>query len=95
MVTNIDKTVESIKKAIQEAEINAGIEIGEVNVGIAGQHIRSAKHHGVIMRHDPESIINVDDVNRLTNDMYKIVIPPAGQHWRLARPACCRRRESC
>ncbi|MDX2191026.1 MAG: cell division protein FtsA [Bacteroidota bacterium] len=76
MVTNIDKTVESIKTAIKEAEENAGLDIAEVSIGIAGQHIRSSKHHGVIMRSNPENVINVEDVERLNNDMYKIVIPP-------------------
>jgi cell division protein FtsA len=76
MVTNIDKTVDSIKLAIIEAEENAGVDIGEVSIGIAGQHIRSSKHHGVIMRPNQESVITVEDIERLNNDMYKIVIPP-------------------
>ncbi len=76
MVTNIDKTVDSIKEAVRQCEESAGIDIGEVNVGIAGQHIRSSKHHGVIMRPTPENVIQVDDVNRLTSEMHKLVVPP-------------------
>lgn len=76
MVTNIDKTVDSIRLAIKECEENAGLDIGEVSIGIAGQHIRSARHHGVIMRPKPEEVVQVEDIERLTNDMYKIVIPP-------------------
>ena len=79
VVTNIDRTVEAIQKAIFEAEEQAGIDITEVNVGIAGQHIRSAQHHGVIMRGNPQDEISVDDVRRLTEDMFKIVIPPGNE----------------
>ncbi len=79
VVTNIDRTVEAIQKAIFEAEEQAGIDIAEVNVGIAGQHIRSAQHHGVIMRSNPNDEINVDDVRRLSEDMFKIVIPPGNE----------------
>jgi len=76
MVTNIDKTVDSIKEAVRQCEENAGIDIGEANVGIAGQHIRSSKHHSIIMRPYPDNVIEVDDIDRLTNEMYKLVVPP-------------------
>ena len=79
MVANIDLTVEAIAKAIKEAEDQAGIDIKVVNVGIAGQHIRSGIHHGSITRSSTEDEITVEDVNRLTNDMYKTVIPPGNQ----------------
>ena len=46
IVTNIDKTVRAIEKAIAEASEQSGIDINVVNVGIAGQHIKSAIHHG-------------------------------------------------
>ncbi|MDX2196132.1 MAG: cell division protein FtsA [Cytophagales bacterium] len=76
MVTNIDKTVESIKQAIKQLEDNTGLDVGEVNIGIAGQHIRSSKHQGMIMRPNPQEVITVQDVYRLTEEMNKIVIPP-------------------
>ena len=79
IVTNIDKTVSAIEKAVSEAEENSGIEINVVNVGIAGQHIRSTIQHGSITRESNENEICVEDVNRLTNDMYKIVTPPGSQ----------------
>ncbi len=50
IVTNIEKTVFAIGKAIKEASDMSGIDIGVVNVGIAGQHIRSSVHHGSITR---------------------------------------------
>ena len=79
MVANIELTVESILKAVKEAEEQAGLRIRVVNVGIAGQHIRSFMHHGGIMRDKGESEINLTDLQRLTNDMYKIVVPPGNK----------------
>ena len=76
IVTNIDKTINAISKAIEEAEDGSGIDIAVVNVGIAGQHIRSSIQHGGITRDSKDDEITVEDVNRLTNDMYRTVIPP-------------------
>ncbi len=78
IVTNIDKTVNAIEKAVMEAGEQSGIDIRVVNVGIAGQHIKSAVHHGSITR-DSDDEITVEDLNRLTNDMYRIVIPPGSE----------------
>ena len=79
IVTNIDKTVLAIEKAIKEASEMSGIDIGVVNVGIAGQHIRSSIHHGGITRMSKEDEVSIEDVNRLTEDMYRIVIPPGSE----------------
>jgi cell division protein FtsA len=79
IVTNIDKTVVGIQKAIAEAEEQSGIDIRVVNVGIAGQHIKSSIHHGSITRNSADDEITVEDINRLTNDMYRIVIPPGSE----------------
>jgi cell division protein FtsA len=79
IVTNIDKTVHAIRKAIAEAEEQAGIDIRVVNVGIAGQHIKSAVHHGSIIRKSNDDEITIEDVNRLTEEMYRIVIPPGSE----------------
>lgn len=79
IVTNIDKTVAAIEKAVREAEEQSGIDIRVVNVGIAGQHIKSSIHHGSITRNSSDDEITIEDVNRLTNDMYRIVIPPGSE----------------
>ncbi|MGB3849616.1 MAG: cell division protein FtsA [Tunicatimonas sp.] len=76
IVSNIDKTVFAIQKAVREAEEQSGVEINVVNVGIAGQHIRSSIHHGGITRNTKDDEITLADVERLTNDMYRIVTPP-------------------
>lgn len=79
IVSNIDKTVEAIRKAIRQAEEQSGINIGVVNVGIAGQHIKSLQHNGSITRQLTDHEITVEDVNRLTNDMYRLVTPPGSE----------------
>jgi cell division protein FtsA len=76
MVQNIDKTVQGIQRAIAEAEEAAGIDIKVVNVGIAGQHIKSSMHHGSITRSNHESEITIEDVNRLTQDMHQLIFGP-------------------
>ncbi len=56
VVVNIDKTVRSIQKAVEEAELMAGVDVDEVWVGIAGDHIRAINSKGVVAvsRHDKE-----------------------------------------
>src|SRR5512138_315231 len=48
VVVNIDQTVNSIKKAVEEAELMAGCEISNVFAGVAGTHVQSLNSHGVI-----------------------------------------------
>jgi cell division protein FtsA len=79
IVSNIDKTVDAIKKAIHQAEEQSKINIGVVNVGIAGQHIKSLQHNGSITRQVTDHEITIEDVNRLTNDMYRLVTPPGSE----------------
>jgi len=79
VVTNIDKTVESIKKAVEQASIASNVNIKIVNVGIAGQHIRSTIQHGSITRSSYGEEVNIEDVNRLTQEMYRIVMPPGSE----------------
>ncbi len=79
IVTNIDKTVNAIQKAVNDASEMSNVNIGEVIVGIAGQHIRSSIHHGVIIRNTKDDEITVEDVRRLANDMENIVVPPGNK----------------
>jgi cell division protein FtsA len=50
VVSNIEKTIKGITDAIAEAERHSGVEIAIVNVGIAGQHIKSLQHRGILTR---------------------------------------------
>ncbi|MGB3619427.1 MAG: cell division protein FtsA [Catalinimonas sp.] len=74
-IVNIDRTVSAIRQAVREAEQQSGIEVAVVNVGIAGQHIQSSRHSGSITRSSTHNEITVDDISRLTNDMYRTVTP--------------------
>lgn len=76
VVANIDKTVQSIKEAVAEAERNSNVEIKVVNVGIAGQHIKSLQHSGLITRDNIDEEISQTDIDKLINDMYKLVLMP-------------------
>lgn len=76
IVTNIEKTVNAIQKAVEECANMADVDIAEVIVGIAGQHIQSKIMHGSIMRQPTEDEITIEDVLRLTADMHNMVVPP-------------------
>lgn len=75
IVTNIDKTVSAINDAIDMAERKSKQEIRSVYVGIAGEHIKSLHHQGVMYRDNPKEEISVEDIEKLTNDMHKIALP--------------------
>ena len=75
-VANIDKTVQSIIQAVQEAEKQSGEKIREVYVGIAGQHIKSMQHRGILTRDDALTEISKEDVKSLIRDMYKLAMNP-------------------
>nr|HAD50226.1 cell division protein FtsA [Algoriphagus sp.] len=79
VVTNIDKTVHAIQKAVEEASEMADVEIGEVIVGIAGQHIQSKIQSGSIMRPPTEDEITIEDVRRLSSEMENILVPPGNR----------------
>lgn len=73
VVVNIDSTVESIKSAVEEAELMAGCEIESVFVGIAGGHIHSMNSHGIIAVKNKE--INQMDIDRVIEAAKAIAIP--------------------
>ncbi len=79
MVFNIDKTVAAIKKATKQIERKCGKQVTEVVVGIAGQHIRSLQHRGVLIRDNSEVEINEADIKKLKDDMHKIVLDPGAK----------------
>lgn len=74
VVMNIEETVNSIKLTVEEAQKQAGIQLKEVFVGIAGQHIKSIRNRGYINRDSYEEEITQKDIDRLIEDMYKIPI---------------------
>jgi len=76
VVSHITPAVEAIKKAVEKAGLNSGCEIKVVNVGIAGQHIKSLQHRGVITLDNLDDEISIKDVDALIQDMHKLVLPP-------------------
>lgn len=72
VVLNIEETVTSIQRTIEEVQLNSGIIFSDVFVGIAGQHIRSVRNRGYINLSDTEHVVSIDDVQKLIDDMYKI-----------------------
>lgn len=76
VVSNIEKTVNAISEAIVEAERRSGVDVGVVNVGIAGQHIKSLQHRGILTRQSSHDEISQEDIDDLISDMYKLVLPP-------------------
>lgn len=76
VVTNIEKTVKAISNAIAIAERQASTPFRVVHVGIAGQHIKSLHHRGMLTRDSVNTEIGHDDINKLVSDMYRLVLPP-------------------
>ena len=76
VVNNITQTIQSIQQAVDDANTNSGLQISDVVVGIAGQHIRSIQHSDYITRENPESVIDEEDIQRLIQQVYKLVMLP-------------------
>ncbi|HEX9474795.1 MAG TPA: cell division protein FtsA [Steroidobacteraceae bacterium] len=73
VVVNIESTVQSIQRAIEEAELMAGCEINAVYAGIAGSHIRSLNSHGVVGIRDRE--VTQADVEHVIEAAKAVAIP--------------------
>ena len=76
VVNNITQTIQSIKQAVSEAEEISGFKVDAVTVGIAGQHIRSLQHSDYITRNNSEQVIDENDIERLINQVHKLVMLP-------------------
>ena len=76
MVFNIEETVDAIKRAVSMASEQSNVEIKSVNVGIAGHHIKSLQHRGVLIRENADVEITDHEIDKLKQDMYKICMTP-------------------
>lgn len=74
VVLNIEETVNAIETTVQDVQKRSGIIFSEVFVGIAGQHIKSMKNRGYIIRDAYEEEIKKEEVFKLIDDMHKIHI---------------------
>jgi cell division protein FtsA len=73
VVVNIESTVHSIQRAVEEAELMAGCQIHSVYAGIAGSHIRSLNSHGIVAIRDKE--VTPNDVERVIDAARAVAIP--------------------
>jgi len=73
VVVNIESTVQSIQRAVEEAELMAGCEIHSVYAGIAGSHIKSLNSHGIVAIKDRE--VTASDVDRVIDAARAVAIP--------------------
>ncbi len=73
VVVNIESTVQSIQRAIEEAELMAGCEINTVYTGIAGSHVKSINSHGIVAIRDKE--VTAADVERVIDAARAVAIP--------------------
>ncbi len=73
VVVNIESTVQSIQRAVEEAELMAGCTIESVYAGIAGSHIRSLNSHGIVAIRDRE--VYAQDVERVIDAAQAMAIP--------------------
>ena len=73
VVVNIESTVQSIQRAVEEAELMAGCQIHSVFAGIAGSHIRSLNSHGIVAIRDKE--VTPADVDRVIDAARAVAIP--------------------
>ncbi len=76
VVSNIENTVNSIKAAVKQASDRSGVDIKYVNVGIAGQHIKSLQHRGSIIRELKDEEISAHDIEVLHNNMFNLNMNP-------------------
>ena len=76
VVKGITQTAESITRAVNEAADQANVDIDEVWVGIAGQHIKSRPSQGSVMIPSEHVLIEQEDVDRLISDQYKAALEP-------------------
>jgi cell division protein FtsA len=72
IVVNPSKTVESIKAAIADAELNSGVKIKSASVGIAGHHIRCMQSSSIIGINNPDRVITEEDMQRLLDQAKQI-----------------------
>lgn len=75
VVVNIEKTTKAIELVIEQAKQQSGIDIKDVIIGIAGDHIESNTSRGIITINNPTNEISQDDVKRLLDEAKKISLP--------------------
>jgi cell division protein FtsA len=78
VVSNIERTIQSITQSVSLAQerVQGNLKINNVNVGIAGQHIKSIQTRGMYTRKNAQGEISQKDIDALIDDMYSLVMTP-------------------
>jgi cell division protein FtsA len=78
VVSNIERTVQSINAAVEATQnaVEGDLKIKNVHVGIAGQHIKSMQHRGIYTRRTANGEISQVDIDAFVDDMYQMVMNP-------------------
>ena len=78
VVSNIERTVQSINAAVEATQnaVEGNLKIKNVHVGIAGQHIKSMQHRGIYTRRTTNGEISQVDIDAFVDDMYQMVMNP-------------------
>lgn len=83
IVENIEKTIQSIRSAVEQTQASIANDfdliIRSAYVGVAGQHIKSMQHRGMLTRTNIESEVSQSDLDALEEDMYRMLMPPGEQ----------------
>jgi cell division protein FtsA len=74
-IINLDQAVDALKKAVDEAEVMAGVQIESAFVGIAGDHIRSVNSRGVVSVMGRDKEVTREDIQRVIEASKSISIP--------------------
>ncbi len=75
VVVNIEKTVRSIERAVEQAQQQSGVAVRSVSVGIAGDHIQAFPSRGVVTISNPDRVVTQQDVDRLLEDAQRVMMP--------------------
>ena len=76
VVNNITQTIQSIKIAVDQTQSKSAADVKKAAAGTAGQHIRSLQHSDYITRENPDEVINENDIDKLIDQVYKLVMLP-------------------
>jgi len=83
IVENIEKTIQSIRSAVEQTQASIANDfdliIRSAYVGVAGQHIKSMQHRGMLTRTNIEKEVSQSDLDALEEDMYRMLMPPGEQ----------------
>jgi cell division protein FtsA len=75
VVVNIEKTVRSIERAVEQAQQQSGVTVRSVAVGIAGDHVQAFPSRGVVTISNPDRVVTRNDVDRLLEDAQRVMMP--------------------